>query len=294
MRGTSEMANQGDSQGPQFDLVGYWSEVKLDIIREYAGAYSTILAAQPNLRHAYIDGFCGPGVCVSEASGRWLAGSPLNALRVRPKFERYFLMDLDGDKVDHLRALVADEVSSDPSLRIDLHEGNCNEILLDRVFPQVQFRDFWRALCVLDPYGLDLDWRVLQEAGQMGSVDLFLNFPTMAMNRQTLWTDTSRVGEHALARMTSFWGDESWRDAAYVAQMDIFGGEQLNKKGNEQVVAAFRKRLREVAGFKIVPEPIPMRNSTGSAIYYLFFASQKDVAGSIVKSIFDKYRRRMS
>jgi hypothetical protein len=42
-----------------FDRIGYWSEIKLDIIREYASAYSRILTAQPGLHHAYIDGFAG-------------------------------------------------------------------------------------------------------------------------------------------------------------------------------------------------------------------------------------------
>jgi hypothetical protein len=32
----------------KFDEIGYWSELKLDIIRDYAVAYSTILAAQQN------------------------------------------------------------------------------------------------------------------------------------------------------------------------------------------------------------------------------------------------------
>ena len=29
-----------------FDEIGYWSEIKLDIIREYAAAYSIIINAQ--------------------------------------------------------------------------------------------------------------------------------------------------------------------------------------------------------------------------------------------------------
>lgn len=39
----------------QIDQIGYWSEVKLDIIREYAKAYSTILSAQqkPALSHLH-------------------------------------------------------------------------------------------------------------------------------------------------------------------------------------------------------------------------------------------------
>src|SRR5689334_22566425 len=40
----------------RFDEIGYWSEIKLSIIKEYAAAYSTILSAR-NFHHVYIDGF---------------------------------------------------------------------------------------------------------------------------------------------------------------------------------------------------------------------------------------------
>ena len=35
-----------------FDEINYWSEIKLDIVRDYAGAYSRILAAQNTLPYA--------------------------------------------------------------------------------------------------------------------------------------------------------------------------------------------------------------------------------------------------
>jgi hypothetical protein len=47
--------------------------------------------------------------------------------------------------------------------------------------------------------------------------------------------------------------------------------------------------LRKIAGFKKVPEPLAMRNSRGSTVYYLFFASQKGTAEDIVKYIFEKF-----
>jgi hypothetical protein len=31
---------------PKYDVIGYWSELKLDIISEYASAYSRIMDAQ--------------------------------------------------------------------------------------------------------------------------------------------------------------------------------------------------------------------------------------------------------
>jgi len=43
----------------KFDTIGYWSEIKLDIIREYAGAYSKILSAQRlTLYHIYCGCLC--------------------------------------------------------------------------------------------------------------------------------------------------------------------------------------------------------------------------------------------
>jgi hypothetical protein len=54
-----------------FDEVGSWSEVTLDIIRDYAKACSTVLAAQqrPPFYHVYIDAFTGAGIHVSKTSG---------------------------------------------------------------------------------------------------------------------------------------------------------------------------------------------------------------------------------
>jgi hypothetical protein len=55
---------------PQFDQIGYWSEIKLEILKKYAAAYSTIFAAQksPPLYHVYIEGFAGRGVTYPKAA----------------------------------------------------------------------------------------------------------------------------------------------------------------------------------------------------------------------------------
>ena len=65
---------------------------------------------------------------------------------------------------------------------------------------------------------------------------------------------------------------------------------EKEKQPNDVIVAAFRKRLREVAGFGYVPDPIPMRNSKKAIVYYLFLASPKAVAEKIITAIFNKYR----
>lgn len=89
----------------QFDEIGIWSEVKHEIVRQYAAAYSTILSApkQKRFKHYYIDAFCGGGLHFSKTTKEIVPGSPLFALTVEPRFHRFYFVDLDGKKVDQLR-----------------------------------------------------------------------------------------------------------------------------------------------------------------------------------------------
>lgn len=266
----------------RFDEIGYWSEVKLDIVREYAAAYSRILAAQRRFKHAYIDAFAGAGKHIRRGTEEWVLGSPLNALNVKPPFSEYWFIDLKPEKIDQLREAIGDRPN------VQVRQGDCNQILLSEVFPRIGYRNFARALCLIDPYGLDLDWKVIETAGKLETIEIFLNFPVMDINRNVLWRDASRVDRQQRERMTRFWGDARWRDAAYTTKSDLFAHE--TREDINLVVQAFQRRLMDVAGFKYVPEPIPMRISTGAIVYYLFFASPKAVAGKIVQDIFDKYR----
>jgi three-Cys-motif partner protein len=123
----------------------------------------------------------------------------------------------------------------------------------------------------------------------MRSVEIFLNFPIMDINRNVLRRDVSEVDAGQVQRLTRYWGDESWRQAAYSTAGNLFGFEE--KTSNAALAEAFRKRLKTVAGFEFVPEPIPMTNSRGATVYYLYFAAQKPAAEKIVKDIFAKYRK---
>jgi three-Cys-motif partner protein len=150
-------------------------------------------------------------------------------------------------------------------------------------------KDFRRALCLLDPYKLNIDWSVLEAAGRMRTVEIFYNFMIMDANMNVLMRDPAKVTPEQAARMTAVWGDESWREVAYRRTRDLFG-ELDEKVSNEEIAEAFRLRLKKVAGFAYVPPPLPMRNSKGAVVYYLYFASPNATGGDIVTQIFNKYR----
>ncbi|MBA5867959.1 MAG: three-Cys-motif partner protein TcmP [Nitrospira sp. CR1.3] len=269
------------------DEIGPWSEVKLDIVREYAQAYSKILSSlkKPKLHHVYIDAFAGAGVHLSRSTKEFVPGSPLNALKVNPPFPEYHFIDINQARVESLQQ------AAQKRANVFVHEGDCNQVLVEEVFPQVQFKHYRRGLCLLDPYGLHLDWKVIYTAGQMKSIEIFLNFPIMDMNMNVLKHDPQSVPPEQSERMTRFWGDESWKSAAYSTAGNLFGYEE--KTNNQAVTDAFRKRLLCEAGFKHVSKPLAMRNSRDAVVYYLFFASPKPVALEIVKDIFKKHEKRL-
>ena len=92
--------------------------------------------------------------------------------------------------------------------------------------------------------------------------------------------------------MDRFWGDNSWQKITYQQNTDLFGEvEEKKVRGYKTIVEKFRERLKDAAGFKYVPAPLPMRNTKGGIVYYLFFASQNNTGGQILKSIFRKYEK---
>jgi three-Cys-motif partner protein len=268
----------------KFDEIGYWSELKLEIVAKYGAAYTKAFANSPRLKKYYIDGFSGAGMHISKMTGTPIEGSPTRALKVTPPFDAFCFIDLNADKADYLGTVCGDR--SD----VDIHAGDSNAYLTKTVLPAIQYQKFTRALCLLDPYALDLDWQVIHQAGQSRAIDLLLNFPVMDMNRNAIWRHPEKVPSAGIDRMNRFWGDESWRQAAYAEarQGNLFGTEII-KQGNEEIVAAFRDRLNKVAGFDYVADPLPMRNSRNAIVYYLFLASPKAVAEKIIRDIFRKY-----
>lgn len=269
--------------------IGPWTEIKHEIVRKYARTYSVNLSAQtsPRFQHVYVDAFAGAGRYLSRQSGEAVSGSAEIALGLDPPFREYHLIDLDEPKVARLERIAAGREDG------VIHHGDCNRVLIDDIAPRLRYEDYRRGLCILDPYGLQLDWSTVESLAGLWTTELFINFPTMDINRNVLRKDPGSIDLEQARRPTRFWGDESWRTSFYAPrpQLSLFEpqGEQKTAT-NEQVAEAYRQRLKDMAGFTHVPRPIPMRNSTKAIVYYLFFAAHHLVAGETVEQIFSRYR----
>jgi three-Cys-motif partner protein len=270
----------------KIDKIGIWSEIKLEIIKDYACAYTRIMKNQDWCKgYVYIDAFAGAGKHISRRTGEMIQGSPLNALEVKPPFTEYHFIDLDEERADVFRQIARENPN------VHAYHGDCNEILGTKIFPMLTYNTFKRALCILDPYGLHLKWETIKAAAELRTVDIFINFPIMDINRNVLFEDPARAKPEDIERMNALWGDESWRQLLYREQKTLFGETQHIRTEDYQALAKeFCKRLEQI-GFNDVPKPILMRNIKSGPLYYLCFASQKSVAKDIVNDIFDKYRK---
>jgi len=275
----------------KLDEIGIWSEIKLDIIKEYASAFTTIMRKQDWCKgYAYIDAFAGAGIHISRRTGEFIPGSPLNALEIENPFTEYRFIDIDKAKAEALEVLTREQSN------IKVYPEDCNEALVKKIFPSLQRKSKKRALCILDPYGLHLYWETIVEAAKLRTTEIFLNFPLMDMNRNVLHKDLLSADPDQIERMNRFCGSEEWQEILYEEdkQMTLFGDTYRIKvvDGNIKLGDWFRvERLKKAAGFKFVTKPLLMRNSKGGPLFFLFFASHNETGKKIVSDIFNKYRK---
>lgn len=271
----------------KLDNIGQWSEAKLDIIQAYAGQYANIMNGRQFNTH-YIDAFCGAGIHISKDTQSPIMGSPLRVLGLSKPFKNYYFIDQNKTKLEHLRGLCRKHFPEQTGAT-HFKTENCNQVLAD-LLPRLRYDKYDRMLCFLDPYGLNLQWDIIRMLGKSRIADVVLNFPLLAANRNILLKKGIAYGRDQ--RLTTFWGDDSWQNAAYQTQGAFPFRKDAQSKRPESTHAiadAFRIRLKEVAGFDYVINPLLFRNDTGGPLYHLFFATQKEVANNIADHIFRKY-----
>ena len=282
-------AGMNNGSGERPGEIGPWGKIKGEIITKYAHAYTTILSNETWCQGLiYVDAFAGSTSNTIRGTGELVPGSAVQALQVVPPFTEYHFIDIDDVKVQGLRRV------SEGRNDVRVHHGDGNAILKNAVLPRLQWNHRRRGLVVLDPYGLQLDWSVVQALGSTRTAEIVLNFPTMDINRNALRKKRDSALDESVGRMTTWWGDGSWRTTSYAPspQMGLWDEPPVHMKtvNNDAVVEAYCQRLKDVAGFGYVAEPFPMRNSTRATMYYLVFASPNRTGAKIMNEILDRYR----
>ena len=276
-----------NSRGHTFG--GNWTEQKLECVRKYLRAYTTIMSKQ--LFHfAYIDAFAGTGYREMESDeypGQlmfpYLAspevtgfhdGSARNALEVEPMFMKYVFIEKNSDKYAELNAL-KQEYLLKPEFSentIECVPGEANEYLKNICQKRWETH---RALVFLDPYGMQVEWKTIEAIAKTQAIDLWILFPLGTVNR--LLKNDGEIRPAFQTRLNIFFGDHGWYDIFYQSakQISFFDEEErLQKAGNifSKIEQYFIKRLKDI--FKgVATNPLILRNSKNVPLYLLCFAA---------------------
>ena len=292
--------------------VGPWAREKLDCLRKYLSAYTTILKDQKFRGYFYIDAFAGPGslkireqeerspaqqsliqmagyAVEDQGEAKYLAGSPRVALGINHQFTDYVFIERDPVRIAQLEELKA-EFSND-QVRIHIREMDCNDYLTGLIRKRNGRWRSWRGVVFLDPFGMQVPWDTIADLGATGAIEVLINFP-VGMAIQRLLKRSGQFSTAEKAKLNGYFGTDEWFHLLYRHNDDLLGGRFTKvQQSGDLLVRWYRKRLKEVFGH--VTEAREIQSTTGRPLYYLIFAGPKKVGAKIANDVLNMGARRV-
>lgn len=247
------------------DFGGQWTEQKLDILQSYVAFYATALKNQ-KYDLIYIDAFAGTGHC--NGNNGQIIGSALRSLQVEPGYQRYIFIERKPRRYKRL----VKTLEQYPHKNIEHYCGDANE-LLPEILKAIDWRNS-RAVLFLDPFGMELEWRVLEAIRQTSSVDLWYLFSLAGLFRQAT-RSSLKLTKHKIAALNRILGTNDWYEEIYKnGQQDfITDDHRVRSISVDQLMAIATKRFRDLFPYASDPLALP---KTGVRRYALYFLTSND------------------
>jgi three-Cys-motif partner protein len=272
---------------------GPWSRLKLDCVESYAVAYLKVMQQQNWSLH-YVDAFAGQGrqqlklanssadlqsenqasfdfldQAEDQARYEFLEGSALRALKVSNEatrgFDRFVFIEASRMAKEKLaqRALVEWPAQA---AKIQLLKDDANDAIADYVKNTNWVKT--RALVFLDPFGLQVRWRTIEELAQTRACDVWYLFPIGGVIR--MLPSSGQMDPMWELKLDTLFGTTDWREAFYAdnIQGNLFGDASRIKNANETKILSYIKdRMRSV--FAGISDFAILRNSMGYPMFAL-------------------------
>src|SRR6266478_8141598 len=177
---------------PVDEFGGDWTAEKLERVRKYLAAYTVIFARNPNAQKLipiYVDAFAGTGYrtkpprldaqtalfeeLAEPESEAFLKGSARIALDVEPPFKQYVFIEQDAARAQELEKLKLHFPDKATLVTIVREDANT---YLKAWCKRTDWR-VCRAVMFLDPYGMQVDWSLIEVIAKTQAVDLWILFP---------------------------------------------------------------------------------------------------------------------
>lgn len=262
------------------DWGGYWTQVKLDILRKYLTGFN--LASKRAGATVYLDLLAGAVVNTRPDTGEQYAGSAAVAMRTIPSFTRLVFWELEGPatqlKLDLATAFPGDN-------RYLVVPGDCNTHL-DVGLAFLRDLRWAPAFAFIDPKGLDVEWSTLERLSRWRQdskgrkVELWILLPEPALAR-VLGLRGVR-GETSAARLTRLYGRDDWVAIHQRRRSGEFSPEQTRL----EFVNLLRWRLTNDLRYRTT-HALTLGNVNNQPVYTMVFATDTDAGDSIMRDVYN-------
>jgi len=235
---------------------GPWTEDKLNRLKKYLKAYMRIFEGNPKARYfttVYVDAFAGTGRIEaankhgssSSVDVKQLKGSAQIALEVQPEFDRYLFIDLDKKNCAELESLITDYPLQAQKIQIENAEANT---YLKQWCDSTDWSKT-RAVLFLDPFGMQVEWSLLEKIADTHAIDVWFLFPIgVGVNRHL--TRSQPPPTDWAERLTRVFGTEEWKNEFYPMKTTptLFEDEVTQVKDTDfaRMANYFVKRLETI------------------------------------------------
>ena len=200
---TAQLAAQDD--GLPFAEVRQWAEDKYTLVSMYDALFSTGMKNKWQSR-VYIDLFSGPGLVSLENANRFLWGSPIQALLVKDRFDKYIFCERVPRYLEALKKRVGRLF---PEADVSFVLGDCNEQVEEicRSIPKASKSHRVLSFCFVDPFNLRVKFSTVRRiADQFVDFLVLLALHMDANRNERIYTSTNNH------RLDEFLGGPEWRN----------------------------------------------------------------------------------
>lgn len=292
---------------------GHWTEEKLDAFEKYVKAYLTIMNSYREKfgwKLLYFDAFAGSGSRTYDESiesplmlklfqDDFLTVEQMNTYQGAAErvvkidnqlgFDKYYFVDLDKESNDKLREKLAPYDKGEH--KFEYRNEDANSIIKEMGRFLLKTPN-WKALVLLDPFGMNLDWNTIESMKYAG-VDLWILVPSGMIINRLLERDGSL--KH-IERLKSYFGmtKEEILKVFYrkrISNPDLFGErhELVEKVKNPiaKIAELYVSRLKTLFEF-VTETPLVLENNHGLPIFHFVCASHNHTAVKIAQDIIRK------
>lgn len=263
---------------------GYWTEQKLEMLAEYLPAFAK--ASKSAGATLYLDLFAGAAANTSRTTGRPIEGSPRIALSTAPAFTKVVLFELPAQAAK----LGADLRAAFPGRDLTVYSGDCNQTIGAALLDLAPYNHA-ASFALIDQYAAEVEWSTLEKLaafkkprrdGTRYRVELWLLLAHGMLPRGLSASDYD-TWEAFVARVDALYGSRDW-EPIYTAWAE----ETLAPADfRSELVNLMRWRLERVLGYAST-HTFEMKNTNGSPIYTMIFATDNYTGDKIMRHIYGK------